>query len=53
MILKQKRENTDVLIVDASKGFIKAGKNNKLRASDIKKIADTVIRRKQILNSHE
>jgi type I restriction enzyme M protein len=45
MILKQKRENTDVLIVDASKGFIKAGKNNKLRASDIKKIADTVIRR--------
>ncbi|CAG0983492.1 putative type I restriction enzymeP M protein [Methanosarcinales archaeon] len=45
MVLKQKRENTDVLIVDASKGFIKAGKNNKLRASDIKKIADTVIGR--------
>jgi len=45
MILKQKRENTDVLIVDASKGFVKAGKNNKLRASDIKKIADTVIGR--------
>ncbi len=45
MILKQKRENTDVLIVDASKGFIKAGKNNKLRASDIKKISDTVIGR--------
>ena len=36
---------TDVLIVDASKGFVKAGKNNKLRASDIKKIADTVIGR--------
>ncbi len=45
MILKQKRKNTDVLIVDASKGFIKAGKNNKLRASDIKRIADTVIGR--------
>ncbi len=45
MVLKQKRENTDVLIVDASKGFIKAGKNNKLRASDIKRIADTVIGR--------
>lgn len=45
MVLKQKRENTDVLIVDASKGFIKAGKNNKLRASDIKKIVDTVTAR--------
>lgn len=42
MILKQKRENTDVLIVDASKGYEKDGKNNKLRASDIKKISDTV-----------
>lgn len=37
MILKQKRANDDVLIIDASKGFIKEGKNNKLRASDIKK----------------
>ncbi|HBM17430.1 MAG TPA: type I restriction-modification system subunit M [Lentisphaeria bacterium] len=45
MILRQKRKNTDVLIVDASKGFIKVGKNNKLRASDIKRIADTVIGR--------
>jgi type I restriction enzyme M protein len=39
MILKQKRANTDVLIIDASKGFVKEGKNNKLRASDIKRIA--------------
>jgi len=45
IVLKQKRANTDVLIVDASKGFIKVGKNNKLRASDIKRIADTVIGR--------
>lgn len=45
MVLKQKRTNTDVLIVDASKGFIKLGKNNKLRASDIKRITDTVIAR--------
>jgi type I restriction enzyme M protein len=45
MVLRQKRERTDVLIVDASKGFIKEGKNNKLRACDIKKIADTVINR--------
>ncbi|MBC3901438.1 type I restriction-modification system subunit M [Acetobacterium malicum] len=45
LVLKQKRENNDVLIVDASKGFEKVGKNNKLRASDIKRIADTVINR--------
>lgn len=48
MVLKQKRENTDVLIVDASKGFEKIGKNNKLRASDIKRIVDTVINRVDI-----
>ena len=48
MILKKKRDNGDVLIVDASKGFEKVGKNNKLRASDIKKIVDTVIGRKTI-----
>lgn len=45
MILRQKRENTDVLIVDASKGFVKEGKNNRLRACDIKKITDAVINR--------
>lgn len=42
IVLKQKRTNTDVLIIDASKGFVKEGKNNKLRASDIKRIADAV-----------
>lgn len=41
MVLKQKRTNDDVLIIDASKGFIKEGKNNKMRDSDIKKIVDT------------
>ena len=45
MVLRQKRENTDVLIVDASKGFAKQGKNNVLRACDIKKIVDAVIQR--------
>ena len=45
MVLKQKRQNTDILIVDASKGFEKVGKNNKLRASDIRRIADAVINR--------
>lgn len=48
MLLKQKRSNTDVLIVDASKGFIKVGKNNKLRASDIKRIVDVVTKRENV-----
>ncbi len=41
LILKQKRPNTDVLVIDASKNFVKVGKNNKLRASDIKRCVDT------------
>ena len=45
LVLRQKRQSSDVLIVDASKGFAKEGKSNKLRASDIKKITDTVIGR--------
>jgi len=45
MVLKQKRMNEDVLIIDASKGFVKEGKNNKLRASDIKRIVDTYVSR--------
>lgn len=48
MVLKQKRSNTDILIVDASKGFIKVGKNNKLRASDIKRIVDVVTKRESV-----
>lgn len=48
MVLKKKRTNSDVLIIDASKGFIKEGKNNKLRACDIKKIVDTYINRETI-----
>ena len=41
MVLKQHRQNDDILIIDASKGFVKDGKQNKLRASDIKRVADT------------
>lgn len=37
-----------MLIIDASKQFIKAGKQNKLQAGHIKKIVDTVIERKSI-----
>ena len=50
LVLKQKRQNNDVLIVDASKHFLKEGKNNKLQASDIKRIVDAVIHRE---NNHE
>ncbi len=46
MVLKQQRENTDILFVDASKGFAKQGNSNVLRARDIKKIVDTVVGRK-------
>lgn len=48
MVLRKNRQNTDTLIIDASKGFIKEGKNNKLRSSDIKKIVDAVVERKDI-----
>lgn len=45
MVLRQKREHTDTLFIDASRLSIKVGKQNKLTASDIKKIADTYIER--------
>lgn len=45
MVLRQKREESDVLFIDASKGFTKVGKNNKLMASDIKKVVDAVAAR--------
>ena len=48
MVLKKYKTNNDILIIDASKGFIKVGNKNQLQASDIKKIADTVIERKTI-----
>ena len=48
MVLKKKRGDEGVLIIDASKGFIKEGKQNKLRACDVKKIADTYRERKTI-----
>lgn len=48
MVLKKNRTNQGVLIIDASKGFVKDGKQNKLRACDIKKIADTYRDRRSI-----
>jgi type I restriction enzyme M protein len=48
IVLRQKRKNSDVLFIDASKSFVKVNKNNKLRSSDIKKIVDTVENRDSI-----
>lgn len=48
MVLRQKRDRDDVLFVDASKGFVKVGKNNQLRARDIRKIVDAVTKRIEI-----
>jgi type I restriction enzyme M protein len=44
MVLRKQRPADDgkVLIVDASKHFVKEGKSNKLQASDIKRIVDAV-----------
>lgn len=40
MVLKKRRPTDDILIIDASKGFTKDGKNNKLRARDIRRVVD-------------
>lgn len=48
MVLRKVRECSDILFIDASKGFIKDGNKNKLRQRDIRKIVDTVISRKNI-----
>lgn len=48
MVLKQHRDNNDVLVIDASKCFVKDGKQNKLRACDIRRIADAVRLRSSI-----
>lgn len=48
MVLRKSRPTSDVLIVDASNGCKKEGKKNKLRASDIKRIVDTYISKKDV-----
>ena len=48
MVLRQERERNDVLMIDASKHFIKVGKNNHLQASDIKRIVDCVTHRREL-----
>ena len=49
MVLKQHRDNDDVLIIDASKGFVKDGNSNKLRACDVRRIADCIRDRATVL----
>lgn len=48
MVLKRIRAYSDVLIIDASKKYEKVGKNNKLRARDIREIVDTLKARKSV-----
>ncbi|MDD4370581.1 MAG: type I restriction-modification system subunit M [Anaerostipes sp.] len=48
MVLKRTRPDSDVLVIDASKRFEKVGKNNKLRARDIREIVDTMKARKSV-----
>lgn len=48
MVLKRIRADSDVLIIDASKKYEKVGKNNKLRARDIREIVDTLKARKSV-----
>ena len=46
MVLKKRKPDTNIQIIDASKFYIKDGKNNKLRACDIKRIVDIIMARK-------
>lgn len=50
MVLRKQRaaDDSNVLIVDASKHFVKEGKNNKLQSSDIKRIVDVVTSNKSV-----
>ncbi len=48
MVLRKVRERDDILVIDASKGFVKEGKNNKLRASDIRRVVDAYEARQDV-----
>jgi type I restriction enzyme M protein len=53
MVLKKHREQSDILIVDASKEFYKDGNKNRLSGHNIKKIVDAVLDRKTIAHFAE
>lgn len=48
LILKKERTNSDILFIDASKGFEKVGSKNDLRPSDIKRLTDITVNRTEI-----
>lgn len=48
MVLRKQRSESDVLFIDASKGFAKEGNKNKLRARDIRRIFDTYRKREDV-----
>ena len=48
MVLRKARDRDDILVIDASRGFVKEGKNNRLRASDIRRIVDAYDARKDV-----
>ena len=48
MVLRKSRPNDDILVIDASKNFVKDGKNNRLRASDIRRIVDAYEARRDV-----
>lgn len=48
MVFKKGKENNDIIIIDASKGFEKCGKINKLRQHDIDKILTTYKQRQRV-----
>ncbi|MEK4629000.1 type I restriction-modification system subunit M [Solibacillus sp. FSL R7-0682] len=48
LVLKKNRQiNDSVLLIDASRGFIKVGKQNVLQEKDIAKIVDTYVERRE------
>ena len=50
MFLKKNKTNSDILFIDASQSFAKDKTQNVLRESDIKRIYDAVIERRDIAN---
>lgn len=50
LFLKKERDNTDILFIDASKGFEKVGNKNDLRPSDVKRLTDITVNREEVEN---
>ena len=50
MILSKNRQKDDILFIDASQSYKKDKKQNVLRESDVQRIFDTVVARKDVPN---